>query len=59
MNCCDDYGKCTQGYNCPAREKHCEKERSLVKEVLIDLLLAVAGAGVITGVVAYFIGYQL
>lgn len=20
MNCCDSYGKCTQGYGCPARE---------------------------------------
>jgi len=46
---------CNQGGGC----QNCEKERSLVKEVLIDLLLAVAGAGVITCVVAYFIGYQL
>jgi hypothetical protein len=20
MNCCDDFGKCTQGHNCPARK---------------------------------------
>lgn len=24
MNCCDDFGKCTQGKNCPVRTtKHC------------------------------------
>lgn len=21
MNCCDDYGRCSQGFNCPARTK--------------------------------------
>lgn len=26
MNCCDDYGKCTQGRNCPVRVAHIGKK---------------------------------
>jgi len=55
MNCCDDYGKCTQGYNCPARGK-CKKETSLIAGILIDLVMAVAGAAIITTSIAYFMG---
>lgn len=30
MNCCDDYGKCTQGDNCPARETVAKNARPWV-----------------------------
>ena len=26
MNCCNDYGVCTQGANCPAREQTTEQQ---------------------------------
>lgn len=26
MNCCNDYGECTQGKNCPIRCTRCEPE---------------------------------
>jgi len=55
MNCCDDYGKCTQGRDCPARAK-CKKETSLIAGILIDLVMAVAGAAIITTSIAYFMG---
>lgn len=47
MNCCDDYGQCQQGKNCPVRQA-CElpeEDRSVmqsVKEVLKGLVMAVA-----------------
>ena len=28
MNCCDDFGKCTQGENCPVRIKPYQKKES-------------------------------
>jgi len=47
MNCCDDYGQCQQGKNCPVRQA-CElpeEERSVmgdIKAVLSGLVMAVA-----------------
>lgn len=39
-NCCNDYGKCTQGANCAAREApftFCHNDKSPQQEVASDL----------------------
>ena len=35
MNCCDDYGQCTQSTNCPVRAQHYkpQKEVSMAKKI--------------------------
>jgi hypothetical protein len=45
MNCCDDYGNCTQGRDCPAREARqpmTRKDRWLLGGIIVaDLALVV------------------
>ena len=50
MNCCDDYGNCQQGRNCPVR---IAKENEQYKEtadlyILITLLFVLAYVGAIS-----------
>ena len=34
MNCCDDYGQCTQSTNCPVRAQHYKPEKtSMAKKI--------------------------
>lgn len=35
MNCCNDYGQCTQSNDCPVRAKHYkpQKEVSMIKKI--------------------------
>lgn len=41
MNCCDDYGVCTQGANCPVREQTTEQRMiSLLRSYNPDLPMA-------------------
>ena len=32
MNCCDDYGNCRQGRDCPVRQERIERVRQLAKK---------------------------
>lgn len=43
MNCCDEYGKCTQGDNCPARccNGNCNQGRSCPTRKPVDMTLLV------------------
>lgn len=40
MNCCDDYGNCTQGRNCPVRKKMLEEGKPQENPVVVLLILA-------------------
>ena len=40
LNCCDEYGNCTQGRNCPARKKMLEEGKPQENPVVVLLILA-------------------
>ena len=42
MNCCDEYGNCNQGRDCPVRRESEESDKSYVGSNLDLLLAAVA-----------------
>lgn len=60
MNCCNSYGKCTQGNDCPVRQA-CELPIEPVKRTglqripgpLLDLLLVIFMVGAIIWLLAY------
>ena len=59
MNCCDTYGNCTQGRDCPVRKERTEaaKNRSLFWDV-VDGVFTLA---VIVGIIAslcFMFGYM-
>ena len=59
MNCCDDYGNCNQGRDCPLRCRPKEPtdkphESYLPFNLLNDLLLAFVLAVAILGLVSLF-----
>lgn len=52
-NCCDDYGNCRQGRDCPARVERIERVRKIgekrsdnkrIRESVFELLAPLAGA---------------
>lgn len=59
MNCCDDFGNCQQGRECPlrCRPRHlCDKQQDsyMPFNLLNDLLLAFVLAVAILGLVSLF-----
>lgn len=55
MNCCDDYGNCTQGRDCPIR-----KERALDQSLLWDVMERLISLSVLVGIIAsmcFLFGY--
>lgn len=54
MNCCDEYGNCRQGRDCPIRMGRTLQDRSLFWDVMEGLvtLCAIAGA-IATGCFAF------
>ena len=55
MNCCDDYGNCTQGRDCPIRKTHA-LDRSLFWDVMEDLVTLAVIIGIIA-VNCFMFGY--
>ena len=47
MNCCDDYGNCTQGRDCPVR-----KARELDRDLFWDVMEGLVTLAVVVGVIA-------
>jgi len=50
MNCCDGYGNCTQGRDCPIR-----KERALAmqdRDLFWDVMEGLVTLGVVVGIIA-------
>ena len=43
MNCCDEYGQCRQGRDCPARADPLDIKTTQVFEQLGDLLIILIG----------------
>jgi len=58
MNCCDDYGNCTQGLNCPIHKERMIniKERSLFWDVMEGMVILCAIIGTIAALCFSF-GY--
>ena len=59
MNCCDEYGNCNQGRECPLRctpkEQHDQQHESYLPfNLLNDLLLAFVLAVAMLGLVSLF-----
>jgi len=55
MNCCDDYGNCTQGLDCPVR-----KARELDRNLFWDVMEGLVTLGVVIGIIAsmcFMFGY--
>lgn len=66
MNCCDDYGRCTQGLACPARSTPVPAPKPplplgdpyTVRDALKDIAATLV-IGAIVAVVAFNLGYWL
>ena len=58
MNCCDSYGNCTQGRDCPVRKERIEaaKNRSLFWDVMEKLIALSVLVGIITSM-CFLFGY--
>lgn len=62
MNCCDDYGNCNQGRDCPIRNEQCLPERNLMHDVIEGFLLLLALAClviVVSCAAGYFLHWRL
>lgn len=62
MNCCDDYGNCNQGRDCPIRKEQQLPERNIVHDVIEGFLLLLALACLIVVVscaAGYFLHWRL
>ena len=55
MNCCDDYGNCTQGRDCPIRKARA-LDRNLFWDVMDGLLLLTIVVGIIASM-CFMFGY--
>ena len=56
MNCCDDYGNCTQGRECPVRKARATQDRDLFWDVMEGLVTL----GVVLGIIVslcFMFGY--
>jgi hypothetical protein len=58
MNCCDTYGNCTQGRDCPVRKERMEavKNRSLFWDVMEKLIALSVLVGIIASM-CFLFGY--
>ena len=59
MNCCDSYGNCTQGRDCPVRNERITqamKDRNLFWDVMEGLVALATVVGVIAGM-CFMFGY--
>ena len=59
MNCCDSYGNCTQGRDCPVRNERIAqamKDRDLFWDVMEGLVTLGAVVGIITSM-CFMFGY--
>jgi len=59
MNCCDEYGNCTQGRDCPVRNERIAqvmKDRDLFWDVMEGLLTLGAIVGIIVSL-CFMFGY--
>ena len=58
MNCCNDYGNCTKGFNCPVRETSVDSDalilRESIKGAAFVVICAISIAGAV--LVIYFKG---
>ena len=55
MNCCDEYGNCTQGRDCPIR-----KTRALDRNLFWDVMEGLVTMGVVVGIITsmcFMFGY--
>ena len=62
MNCCDDYGNCNQGRNCPIRNEQHLPERNIAYDVIEGFLLLLALAClvvVVSSAAGYFLHWRL
>jgi len=62
MNCCDDYGKCNQGRDCPIRKERCLPERNIAYDVIEGFILLLALACfvvVVSSAAGYFLHWRL
>ena len=48
MNCCDEYGNCRQGRDCPVRKELMLKKRSLLLDVMEGVVTLATIIGIIT-----------
>ena len=55
MNCCDEYGNCTQGRDCPIRKARA-LDRNLFWEVMEGLVTLATVVGIIAGM-CFMFGY--
>ena len=54
MNCCDEYGMCRQGRDCPARRSVLDEGKSGLRFVAILI-----GAGLVMALVAFVMGLSV
>ena len=47
MNCCDEYGNCRQGRDCPIRKERTLQERSLLWDVMEGMVMLAAFIAII------------
>ena len=60
MNCCDEYGNCTQGRDCPVRNERITqvmKERDLFWDVMEGLVTLAVIIGIIASL-CFLLGYM-
>ena len=58
MNCCDDYGNCNQGRDCPARKREAEDGEELSElDTLVLYVIVEAGLGLLVTFVGLTVGY--
>jgi hypothetical protein len=55
MNCCDSFGNCTQGRDCPVRKAR-ELDRSLFWDVLENVLTLATIVGIVVSL-CFMFGY--
>lgn len=56
MNCCDSYGNCTQGRDCPVRIERALKKSNLFWDV-VELLTAFAVSVCMVASLCFMFGY--
>ena len=54
MNCCDEYGNCRQGRDCPVRKEMLNDQRQQRKADFVGTLLFTAALGCILAIVILF-----
>lgn len=54
MNCCNEYGQCTQGKDCPVRQSQTPESDDSELMYLVSIAMAVVGASAAFGFVVGF-----